>query len=248
MDSGKPSPVIFSSYSRHNSKKAIVDELVLSGSITDAAEATSAAGTFFPVFITKTGSYTDGGIKYNNPCYVGYTEASLLWPNNVCDMTLSIGTGACNDEKQLQNDFESAIKVIVSAATDSEDQFKLLSRELGDQRCIRLNPVLSTPINLADVSKIPAVRKAVDEIPDSLIEHVCAQLFVSNYYIEPKNDVTPRPNEILVRIACRDIEVSHVFNITAENFDLDVFSNNTKLQGTHQIIRDNYAVRISGLN
>ena len=63
--------------------------------IWEAARATTAAPVFFdPVTLEEDGvTFTDGGIRDNNPINRVINEAELLWPGRPIGCVVSIGTG-----------------------------------------------------------------------------------------------------------------------------------------------------------
>jgi Patatin-like phospholipase len=63
------------------------------GTIWEAARATSAAPTFFePITINRV-IYGDGGTGWNNPTAEAIAEAHNIWPNRPIGCLLSLGTG-----------------------------------------------------------------------------------------------------------------------------------------------------------
>lgn len=71
-----------------------------SGTIWEAARATSAAPTFFTPIIVNHITYGDGGTGWNNPTALVINEVRQIWPDRPIGCLISLGTGE-DDPNQL---------------------------------------------------------------------------------------------------------------------------------------------------
>ena len=92
--------LVLANYSRHGeSQPSYKFEFPHNLHIWEAANATSAAPTFFKPFVRTrypSKTYLDGALYYNNPASVANNERKFLWPDvaeNPPDILLSLGTG-----------------------------------------------------------------------------------------------------------------------------------------------------------
>jgi len=191
-ESGGYESAIFTSYVRRDSSKSIP---YVEATLAEAAQASSSAGTFFPAFQTKYGLFTDGGMRHNNPCMIGYEEAHSLWGGkHSCDLVLSVGTGHWeNAEAQLRNDYSTAlIGDIVKELTNATHAFTQLSKIDGlRQKCMRLDFQLSKDYQLWDAKRMKEIREeaeGISGIPDDEIEEACHRILASNYFLTPETN------------------------------------------------------------
>lgn len=79
-------------YNLSKATPVVLDNQCADWCVRDAADASSAAPTYFPPVMHGGEAWGDGGIFANNPCMVAVTEASAMWGmDNV--RVLSVGTG-----------------------------------------------------------------------------------------------------------------------------------------------------------
>ena len=95
--------LVLTNYSRHEeSEPSYKFEFPHNLQVWEAANATSAAPTFFKPFVRDRYPhkiYLDGALYYNNPASVANNERKFLWPDvaeNPPDILLSLGTGKCS--------------------------------------------------------------------------------------------------------------------------------------------------------
>lgn len=207
LPSKPPELVFFTSYNGKRSKVTRVTE----STDLEAAEATTAAGTYFPIFSTDYGFFTDGGIRCNNPCFVGYREAQALWHEKSLDILLSLGTGTfpeigkTSDGHLIFKDYLVAIATNTQQAWDDLDDLKDVKG-----KAFRFQPNLGQTFKLDDYESTQIVLDiANDCIKQSqvAIDHVSNVLIAKLFYVDTNSPTTlllsPGTDEKIFKIVTR---------------------------------------------
>ncbi|KAK4692774.1 hypothetical protein P7C71_g4499, partial [Lecanoromycetidae sp. Uapishka_2] len=125
-------------------------DLLNNATIVQACLATSAAPTYFEPMHMSLGppgsqikaDFIDGGMGYNNPIGVLWTQIATVWPSSNVDCLVSLGTG-----KPVVPDYGTSAydlgQRLLEIATDSEDKadefYEHHRRDLGRDRYFRFN-------------------------------------------------------------------------------------------------------------
>ena len=105
-NTGNLAPVLFTSYIRQS--KDYLPQFVISKAY-QAALATSAAGTYFPVYSIGNVDYTDGGMVYNCPSAPAIMEAKEIFGEHKrIDILLSVGNYEKTSDNLLKMQFENS--------------------------------------------------------------------------------------------------------------------------------------------
>eukprot|EP01132_Coremiostelium_polycephalum_P001259 gene1259-1588_t len=181
---------IFPTYNRDNQGKNLVT-LELNSSCLDATEASSAAGTFFPPFKCAAGTFTDGAMMENNPCYIGYRECeSMFGKSRNCDIVASIGTGVwINQDNQIKNDLITFAKISIELLTNVSTRWKDLCNELEGKQTglFRINTKLSKDYKIDDFKLIAEIRDNAKQnlaLESKNLEQLSNRLLSSLFYID----------------------------------------------------------------
>eukprot|EP01132_Coremiostelium_polycephalum_P008594 gene8594-10576_t len=149
----------------------------------DAAEATSAAPTYFPQFTCPSGSFLDGGVLANNPCLKGYREAQHIFnpPGSVkrkCDIVTSLGTGQWLDKSV--NKFKSGFigqmqdlgELVSDTMESTEELRKIFNVDLNLDKSVffRINPEFSRNYELDDCNKIGNIKSEMQLLVPTIEE------------------------------------------------------------------------------
>jgi patatin-like phospholipase/acyl hydrolase len=131
--------------------------------IMDVALMTSAAPTYFPSYL----GHIDGGVAANNPSMYALTRAVKSGVPLTDIVLLSVGTGlnptfvaGDTHDYGLEEWAPKLIPMMFDAMVGVPDE---QCAQLLGSRYVRLNPVLSSNIDLADASKIDELMKIADQ-------------------------------------------------------------------------------------
>ncbi|GKZ59905.1 hypothetical protein AnigIFM59636_002148 [Aspergillus niger] len=137
--------------------------------IWEAARATSAAPTFFdPVEIGPfRQQFIDGGLLYNNPITLLYTEAADLWPDRISNaIFLSIGTGSAPGgafQGNLKNIVEEMQEMVTQTEKSHEDFCRNHKRIVQDRRIFRFQVCHGlADVGLAEYKDIPKIADSTE--------------------------------------------------------------------------------------
>ena len=89
-------------------------------SVETACIGTSAAPTFFPYRIIDGRQYADGGMLINCPSGKAVNVSKDVWPSELINVLVSVGTGKCPAQVPVTETLIEAIGLIFNLLTDSE--------------------------------------------------------------------------------------------------------------------------------
>lgn len=137
----------------------------------DAVRASSAAHFYFPPFVEpKTQAYfRDGGLGFNNPAEIGYTEARGFRPRQpakeAISLLVSIGTGDCRVPEEPGRRFfqhhRTVMELIVDQVCTAKDVHRQMERRSQDEGFpyFRWNPPVDGPaaVDVTDRGQLEAL-------------------------------------------------------------------------------------------
>lgn len=197
--------VLFTSYNRPvlMSDEASKDPVGLLGavndySIFDAVRATSAAALFFPTYSVKGLTLTDGGMRNNNPSEIALQEARRLWPNRVCDVVVSLGSGMFHGLESHTGDVVKLFSHVINLVTSGRgiwERVKLSLQPEEEDRALRIDPALPRKIPFNSMASVAAGEfeqvtydYLTGEEGKGLLNFCCVRLLASLFFLESTED------------------------------------------------------------
>eukprot|EP01133_Synstelium_polycarpum_P017102 gene17102-20371_t len=229
-EDGKLKIRLFGSYNRQEHSDYQLD---FSSSCIDAAEATSAAGFYFPPFKSSKGMvYTDGGMMANNPCVIALEEGQLLWKDQQCDLLTVIGTGNFPQTKTIKGT-KSLFDMSVDLITDCEAKTKAAKKMLKPTSLLSdLNTKFDKPIGLSDVAGLPTLIKeaSIQAKTDEDIKILSRKLLATLFYIDVEDDDNKLKCTIRSRINPLPESILQQFDLESAQFTVYLQSRVIKVQ------------------
>ncbi|KAB8220739.1 acyl transferase/acyl hydrolase/lysophospholipase [Aspergillus novoparasiticus] len=156
--------------------------------VSQAARATSAAPFYFPEAKIGHNKFWDGGLVNNNPIDETYDEKCLLFPSQMLNCVVSLGTGKCTKFMRSRNllarhpAISRGGRILVNV-TNVEAKHRRFEQRMiiDDVQYFRFDPsTMGDNIDLADVRQLEKLEKYTTDYlqtpPISALIHLCAQL------------------------------------------------------------------------
>jgi len=199
VETGKSNLCILSSYSSLRNKPP---ELLLDMTIVEAAQATSAAPTYFHPFDIKNRKLIDGGMQANCPITVALEEAMLIWPNRSFDVCVSVGNNSMMEKTNFNDDVYTFMKITIDLVTSTEkgvnDATSLLKLLKKENAFVRINPKLNKQYTLdaSDDISIKEIEQSTKTYFNSaegkqVLEQACQLLTASLFCCNIEGASTP---------------------------------------------------------
>ncbi|XP_076468723.1 calcium-independent phospholipase A2-gamma-like [Babylonia areolata] len=117
--------------------------------------ASSAAPGYYEDFPLGDYVHSDGGLSVNNPTAMAVHESRLLWPNEVIQCVVSLGTGRFEPILELMGSNKVSLREkvtkIVDSATDTEGVHIMMTDLMPPGTYFRFNPYLSEDLQLDEI-------------------------------------------------------------------------------------------------